>query len=144
MGILLDTCVVSEFTARKQNPNVIAWLNNQTPAFLFISSFSIGELRKGIAQLQPSRRRDDLDVWLDQIKTTFYGRICSFDTEAAEIWGKIIGNPAVIHRTLPIVDTFICAIAIRHDLTIATRNVRDFEVEGIRVFNPWEYEAGSV
>jgi predicted nucleic acid-binding protein len=34
-------------------------------------------------------------------------------------------------------DAFIAATAEEHDLTLVTRNVRDFEFLGIRLFNPW-------
>ena len=32
----------------------------------------------------------------------------------------------------------IAATALQHDLTIATRNVRDFEKAGLRPLNPFE------
>jgi toxin FitB len=32
----------------------------------------------------------------------------------------------------------IAATALVHDLTIWTRNTRDFDGTGVRLFNPWE------
>jgi toxin FitB len=37
-----------------------------------------------------------------------------------------------------IVDGVITAIALHHDLTLVTRNVKDFAGLGIDVANPWE------
>jgi predicted nucleic acid-binding protein len=31
----------------------------------------------------------------------------------------------------------IAATAVQHDLTVATRNVDDFEPFGVMLFNPW-------
>lgn len=139
MNYLLDTCVVSEFVSPQQSPNVVAWLDSRPLDSLFLSVFSIGEISKGIARLKPSRRRDELEQWFTRIKAMFKGRILVFDEAAAETWGNFIVDPDVVRRTLPIVDTFICAIAIRQGLSIATRNAKDFEVKGVEVFDPWKY-----
>jgi len=32
----------------------------------------------------------------------------------------------------------IAATAIEHDLTVVTRNVRDYAGLGVEVFNPWD------
>jgi predicted nucleic acid-binding protein len=40
-------------------------------------------------------------------------------------------------RTLAVFDALIAATARVHDLTIATRNERDFARLGVRVVNPW-------
>ena len=41
-------------------------------------------------------------------------------------------------RILPLADGLIAATALVHDLTLWTRNTRDFEGTGVRLFNPWE------
>jgi toxin FitB len=38
-------------------------------------------------------------------------------------------------------DAMIAATATVHDLTVVTRNVRDFEVFGVRTFNPFAWKA---
>jgi predicted nucleic acid-binding protein len=37
--------------------------------------------------------------------------------------------------TLPVLDAMIAATALEHDLTIVTRNVRDFKRTGVKVFD---------
>jgi len=39
---------------------------------------------------------------------------------------------------LPNIDGLIAATAIEHDLTLVTRNVKDFAGLGVTIFNPWE------
>jgi len=39
---------------------------------------------------------------------------------------------------MPGEDSYIAAIARRHNLTIATGNDKDFRRPGIRIFNPFE------
>jgi predicted nucleic acid-binding protein len=34
-------------------------------------------------------------------------------------------------------DAFIAALALQHQLVLVTRNTADFEVTGVRLFNPW-------
>jgi predicted nucleic acid-binding protein len=45
--------------------------------------------------------------------------------------------------TLAVVDGVIAATALEHDLTVVTRNVRDFDGLGLQVFNPWTKRFGS-
>lgn len=35
-------------------------------------------------------------------------------------------------------DGLIAATALEHDLTIVTRNAKDFDGLGVGIFNPWE------
>lgn len=38
---------------------------------------------------------------------------------------------------MPVKDSMIAATALLHDLTVATRNTRDFKNAGVRVFDPF-------
>ena len=39
---------------------------------------------------------------------------------------------------MSVVDGLIAATALEHDLTVLTRNVRDFVNVGVAILNPWE------
>ena len=41
-------------------------------------------------------------------------------------------------RILHMADGLIAATALVNDLTLWTRNTRDFDGTGVRLFNPWE------
>ena len=38
---------------------------------------------------------------------------------------------------LPLLDGMIAATALLHGLTVATRNIRDFQQAGVKVFDPF-------
>jgi predicted nucleic acid-binding protein len=39
--------------------------------------------------------------------------------------------------SLPLLDSMIAATALQHDLTVATRNTRDFNMTGVKVLDPF-------
>ena len=41
----------------------------------------------------------------------------------------------------PLADAFIAATALHHNLTVVTRNVKDFAPLGVRVLDPWSEPA---
>jgi toxin FitB len=138
---LIDTNVISE--ARKgerANRGVVAFLRElagtSDPAFL--SSITIGELRRGVELI---RRRGDadqaerLEAWLGSVVGQFRERILAFDADAAQVWGRLrVPNPD--HA----LDKQIAAIALINDLTLVTRNVADFQGVGVRLKNPFASE----
>src|SRR5258708_8185595 len=105
---------------------------------LYLSVLTLGELRKGIDTLPPSRRRDKLESWVGEIKRRFDGRILELDLSAAEQWGLMVAEGFRLGSPLPIVDGLIAATALEHGLVLVSRNVRDFERLGADVFHPWE------
>jgi len=62
-----------------------------------------------------------------------YGeRILPFDLQIARRWGRLsaaLGNDSA--------DLMISATALEHGLTVATRNVSDFESTGVATLNPF-------
>ena len=134
-GYLLDTNVISETRKARANPDVMAFLAGADSAALFLSVLSLGELRKGVE----AKRRDDpeaaaqLGAWVDGIETTFADRILDIDAAIARLWGELSAA-----RSLPVIDTLMAATAIRHDLTLVTRNVRDVATTGVMTLDPWQ------
>ena len=135
--ILVDTNVLSELTRPTPEPRVVAWLEVNEPA-LALPTIALAELRYGIARLPDGRRRSGLlDFW----KATcaqFRGRVFSFDERAAERYGDVAANAEHAGRRLNIQDGQIAAIALVHGMSVATRNVSDFEAAGVAILNPWE------
>ena len=134
---LLDTNVISELRkARKTHPNVRKWAERLPSVDLYISVISVLELEIGILLIH--RRDKDqgaiLRVWMDShVLPTFSGRILAIDTAVAQRCATLhVPNPRSDR------DALIAATALVHGLTVATRNVADFEPTGVSVVDPWE------
>lgn len=131
---LLDTNVVSEATKVRPNPLVLAW-SSRSAQNAFISVMTVGEITKGIQRLPTGPRRSNLDRWLRVLGSKeFRARILPVTEIIAAEWGRLL---VATRRTLPCADSLLAATARVHDLTIATRNERDFADLGVRVINPW-------
>ena len=131
MAFLLDTNVVSETVKRRPDGRVLSWLGEQAVDDLFLASVTMGELVRGARRLNDTTRRRVYERWIENdLARQFKGRILPFDRDAAVIWGEIMGDGDRTGRTQPAADAQIAAVARRHNLTLATRNARDFEVMG--------------
>ena len=140
MGVLLDTNVVSELINPTPASAVMAWIRDQSINDLYLSAITIGELTRGVARLPESRKRNHLDQWIkNTLPRQFEGHILPFDHNAAVIWGNIMGNGDRTGRPRSACDAQIAAIALRHSLNVATRNVSDFDGMEITIINPWTY-----
>lgn len=134
---ILDTNVISELRkARKTHPNVRKWAQHLSSSSLYISVVSLLELEIGI--LLVARRDKEqgavLRAWMDgHVLPTFSNRILAVDTAVAQ-------RCATLHIPDPRSDrdALIAATALVHGLTVATRNVADFEQTGVSVVNPWD------
>lgn len=138
MKYLLDTNVISELVKREPNIRVIRWIEACDEYALFLSVITFGELQKGITKLNDRDRIGRLQNWVNQDLTKrFEGRILPVDVEVMFTWGRMQGVSEGV--SLPVMDSLIAATAIRHKLTVATRNVRDLERCQVAVYNPWEF-----
>lgn len=69
------------------------------------------------------------------LPTFFLGRVLDVDTAVADRWGQL---QAQAGRPLPAIDSLLAATALQHNLTLVTRNVRDFVGLGVSLVNPWQ------
>ena len=135
---LIDTNVISEIRkGSKANAGVRqffdATITHNTP--LYVSSITIGELRRGVDLI--FHRGDSiqgklLENWLTTILQQYQSSILGIDSDIAQLWGKL-RVPDAQHA----LDKLIAATALIYDLTVVTRNVKDFEHTGVRLLNPF-------
>jgi len=138
-GYLLDTNIPSEFSRDRPEPRVVQWLKAQSATTLFLSAVTIGEIRKGLTVLPPSRRRSELETWFHtDLLVWFRNRILPVTHAVADRWGVLDGQCQLRGTPLNTADGIIAATAIEHGLTVVTRNVKDFAGLGVDIFNPWE------
>lgn len=136
MSYLLDTNVLSELRRKQPNPGVVAWLQARPAQALFLSVLTLGEIRKGIEGLPDATRRQAIADWLEvELPRYFEGRLLPLDAHTADRWGRLMAHAG---RPLPAIDGLLAATALQHDLTLVTRNTRDFAGLGLRLLNPWE------
>lgn len=90
-GFLLDTIVLSEFNRRGEpDPLVKQWLEAADTDSLYASVLTFGEIRLGVELLPPSKRRMQLEQWLDRdLPEWFEGRILPVDQAIADRWGLL-------------------------------------------------------
>ncbi|RTE89711.1 MULTISPECIES: type II toxin-antitoxin system VapC family toxin [Bradyrhizobium] len=133
---LLDTNVISELRRPdKADRKVLAWANALPAANFFISAISILEIELGarLIQRKDAAQGAVLRAWIDDhILVHFEGRILAIDTAVAQRCAQLhVPNPRAER------DSLIAATALVHGLTVATRNVGDFEPTGVALLNPW-------
>jgi predicted nucleic acid-binding protein len=138
-GFLLDTNVPSELTKPAPDVRVRDWVDAQDDASLYLSAVTVGELRRGFTILPHGRRRAQLEQWLEQyLLPLFAGRVLPVTQSIGNRWGVLDGECQLRGTPLNTADGMIAAKALEHDLTVVTRNVRDFAGLGVLVLNPWD------
>ncbi len=139
MRYLLDTCVISELVAREPDPGVVKWVDSVDEEKLFLSSITIGEIKKGIEKLIVSDRREVLAEWLeDELLIRFKDKVLPIDTTVMLVWGKLVADLEKQGKPMPAIDSLLAATALQSGLTLVTRNEDDFAHCGIVLVNPWE------
>ena len=136
--ILLDTNVISEPLKLSADAVVLAWIDAQSIATLYLSAISLAELRFGIAALPTGKRKETLHRGLEQrILPLFAERILPFDASASQVYADILSTARALGRAISTADGYIAATAKRHGFMVATRDVSPFEAAGVPVINPW-------
>ncbi len=88
-GFLVDTNIPSELTRDQPDARVVAFIRKAGRQNLFLSVMTIGEIRKGIDGLAVSRKRSDLEDWLEiDVRNWFSGRILPVTESIAERWAN--------------------------------------------------------
>jgi toxin FitB len=134
---LLDTNVVSEFRRPRPHRAVMAWAEQVPDGQLHLSAVTLGELQAGIeiTRAQDPGKAAEIGTWLDRIAELY--RVLPVDGRAFRIWARLMpGKPAALG-----LDALIAATAVVHDLTVVTRNVRDFQRFAVPLLDPWKASA---
>jgi predicted nucleic acid-binding protein len=136
--ILLDTNVVSEWMKTSPDPAVIAWLDCQRPAHLYLPAVVVAEIDTGIALLPEGRKRDQLRLAADTVMAVFEGRCLPFDCATAPFYADTLARSRRLGRPMSVEDAQIAAVARAKGLHLATRNGTDFDfLDDLSVIDPW-------
>jgi predicted nucleic acid-binding protein len=130
---LLDTNVVSELRRPRPHGAILVWLRAISDAELHLAAVTIGELQAGIeiTREQDPAKAAEIELWLEQVAQTY--NVLPMDAGIFRAWARLMNR-----RSDDLIeDAMIAATAVVHDLTVVTRNIRDFDRLGVRTLNPF-------
>lgn len=136
---LIDTNVISEARKKDKADSGVRRFFARMEAEempVYLSVVTIGELWRGVELIRhrgdaPQARQ--LEAWLQTVLSEYADCILPMDEEIAQLWGRL-RVPHAEHA----LDKQIAATALIHNLTVVTRNQRDFEATGVPVINPFD------
>ena len=137
--IILDTNVVSEMMKPFPDPVVDGWFTSIYPADLAFSAITLFEIRYGINLLPSLAKRRKLGETLLRIRNEgAFGVILPVGPSTAEYAADIFAKRRQVGRPTAISDCLIAGHVLEHGVTLATRNIRDFDGVGLSLINPWD------
>ncbi len=135
---ILDTNVFSEVVKPRPEPKVLDWLGAQIYHDVYLTAMTMAEVLHGLSRMPAGKRRSDLQNAVDALfRHEFAGRILHFDEAAAMSYADLVSARERAGRPVAAFDAQIAAIARVHSATVATRNIKDFELTGVTLVNPW-------
>lgn len=130
MSFLCDTNIISELARPLPNPGVIAW--SQSISSIFISAITLEEICYGLSAKPNSR----IKTWFDNFLVT-YCQLIPVSPEIAKRADELRGYLQTQGKPRTQADIIIAATAEIHQITLVTRNTKDFEGCGIAILNPF-------
>jgi predicted nucleic acid-binding protein len=131
---LLDSNVVSELRKPRPHGAVVAWIEGIADADLYLSAVTLGEIQAGIeiTREQDVLKAAELEAWAEQVGASY--NVLPMDAASFRLWAKLM------HRQSDTVyeDAMIAACALKHKLTVVTRNVGDFAHFQVPLLNPFK------
>lgn len=137
---LLDTNILSELRKPRPETRVLKWFQEVNADTLFVSVLTIGEIVQGLYKIHSTdpAKSAQLNQWLSLLNQQFKNKIIEIDVTIAETWGRINGEVMQNGPPLNAIDGLLAATSIVHNMTLVTRNVRDFNRATVNLLNPWE------
>jgi len=135
---LVDTNVISEARKKsKANTGVRAFFKQaiKDETRIFISVVTVGELRRGVESIRyrgDVRQAKQLEKWLEDLMAEYQDHILDINQDIAQLWGRLRAP-----HPENALDKQIAATALIYELTVVTRNHKDFVKTGVRVLNPF-------
>ncbi|MCI0413727.1 type II toxin-antitoxin system VapC family toxin [bacterium] len=134
MTFLVDVNVLSEPTKPAPVAKVVDWLMANEGDFV-VNSIILGEIYLGVLRVPGGRKRAQLDRWFDAVVRTI--DCLPWDAAVGLRWAELLVDLKRKGHALPLLDSMIAATALEHHLTVVTRNTRDFQKTGAKVFDPF-------
>jgi len=134
---LLDTNIISNATKPLPSELLTEWMAKQADDDLFISSFSLAEIYRGILEKPSGKKRRELEAWFQSSEgppALFHARVLAFDERAALIWARLMSQATVEGHPRSGFDMVVAAIAQANDCIVVTDDEKHFP--GVKLLNP--------
>jgi toxin FitB len=136
--VVLDTNVLAELTRLAPSPEVVAWVDQFDAADIFVAAISKAEVKFGLETMPEGKRQRELAEKYERLFTTLlFRRVLPFDDQCTGTFARFAASAEKRGRGMSTADLQIAATAYCFNASVATRNVKDFDHEGLRVINPW-------
>ena len=131
---ILDTNVVSELRRPRPHGAVLAWMATLKPSQVNLAAATVGEVQVGIERTREhdAAKAAEIEGWLIDLVESI--TVLPMTADTFRIWARYMHRKSV-HISG---DAMIAATATQHGLTIATRNMRDFEQFPVSLFDPFK------
>jgi toxin FitB len=136
MKFLVDANVLSEPTKSAPDARVVTWLRDHE-GDLAVDPIVLGELFFGVLVMPDGHKRARLQEWFDALAQAL--ECLPWDAAVGRRWARLVSDLRQKGKAMPILDGMIAATALEHDLTVVTRNIRDFRTAGVRVLDPFAH-----
>jgi len=134
MMFLVDANVLSEPIRPAPDPRVVEWLSAHEEE-LVVDAVVLGELSVGILGYPAGRKRAALERWFESVVQAI--ECLPWDAGVSLRWARMVSQLKRKGQSLPLLDSMIAATALHHGLTVVTRDTRDFQRTGVKVFDPF-------
>jgi predicted nucleic acid-binding protein len=137
MRYLLDTNIICNATKPKPSESLLAWMAEQADRDLFISSFTVAEIWRGVLEKPAGKKRQQLESWFsgpEGPRALFSGRVLPFDEKAGLAWARLMAEGTAKGWPRSGFDMILAAIAETNGCIVVTDNEQDFA--GVSILNP--------
>ena len=134
---LLDTNIISDVTKPRPSNSLLEWMAAQDDLDLFISTLTVGEIRRGLLEEPAGKKRGLLEAWFsgpEGPQALFAGRVLPFDEKASLIWARLMSEGTRKGRPRSALDMIIAAVAEANGCVVVTDNEKHFT--GLTFVNP--------
>jgi predicted nucleic acid-binding protein len=144
-GFLLDTNVLSATAPdRRQVPDAQKqaarrWIKEHSDR-LWLPIVAVGEIAAGIGAREgagATRHAAELLTWLRSVLSTYPERVLGYGLDEALRCRHLSLTARKAGVEVGFADMSVAAIAVSHDLVVATRNTKHFAPMGVKAIDPF-------